>query len=107
MIVLTDSAERTLKRLIENSADDVTGLRIMVEQGGCSGLQYMLGLEKEAQEGDQVIHFDGVQLFVDAYSLPVVSGMTIDYIETLEKSGFIFENPNAQDVCSCGKSFNA
>jgi iron-sulfur cluster assembly protein len=107
MIVLTDSAEKTLKRLIDNSDDDITGLRIMVEQGGCSGMQYMLGLEKEAQEGDKVVAFDGVQLFIDSYSAPVVSGMTIDYIETLEKSGFIFSNPNAQDVCSCGKSFNA
>jgi iron-sulfur cluster assembly accessory protein len=65
----------------------------------------MLGLEVEAQAGDALIEQDGVTLFVDEQSQPHVSGMTVDFVESLESSGFVFENPNATQQCGCGKSF--
>ena len=83
------------------------GLRVMVEQGGCSGLQCMLGLETGASAGDEIYYFDGVKVFVDPESLPIVDGMRIDFVESLEKSGFVFDNPKAADVCSCGRYFAA
>jgi iron-sulfur cluster assembly protein len=107
MVALTDTARLTIARLIANAEDGVTGLRIMVQEGGCSGLQYMLGLERDAQDGDQVYDFEGVRIFVDPYSLPIVEGMRVDFVESVEASGFVFSNPNVGDVCSCGKSFAA
>lgn len=107
MVALTDAAEDVIRRLVAGSDSGATGLRIMVEEGGCSGLKYLLGLEAGAQDGDQVYEFDAVKVYVDPYSLPIVQGMTIDYVEGVEASGFIFENPNVKAPCSCGKSFAA
>lgn len=106
MVALTEKAQDTLRRLIARADDGTDGLRIMVDQGGCSGLQYTLGLEKAACEGDRVYEFGGVKLYVDRQSQPIVDGVSVDFVESVEASGFVFDNPNAKDVCSCGKSFS-
>jgi len=105
MIHLTDTALAAVRGAITQSPKPALGLRIMVETGGCAGYKYMLGLEVEAQAGDALIEQDGVTLFVDEQSQPHVSGMTVDFVESLESSGFVFENPNATQQCGCGKSF--
>jgi iron-sulfur cluster assembly protein len=105
MVALTDTAKTVIRRLITNADNGSTGLRIMVEQGGCSGMQYMLGLESAAQAGDEVYDFEDVRIYVDPLSLPIVDGMRIDYVEGIDASGFVFDNPNVGNVCSCGKSF--
>ena len=105
MLALTDDAKAVIRRLIERSDRDSAGLRISVQEGGCSGLKYMLGLDTAAADVDQVYEFDGVRVFVDPYSLPIVDGMKIDYVEDIEQSGFVFDNPNIGDRCACGKSF--
>lgn len=107
MVALTDKAIDVVRQLIARSSDGATGLRVMVEQGGCAGLQYSLGLEKGPVAGDEVYDLSGVHIFVDPQSLPIVDGLRIDFIEDLEKSGFVFDNPNARGTCSCGKSFGA
>ena len=106
MVALTDRAQDTLRRLIADADVGINGLRIMVDQGGCSGLQYALGLEKTAGEGDSVYDFGDVKVYVDPQSQPVVDGLHVDFVESVEASGFVFDNPNARDVCSCGKSFS-
>jgi iron-sulfur cluster assembly accessory protein len=105
MIHLTDTALAAVRGAITRSPKLALGLRIMVETGGCAGYKYMLGLEVEAQEGDALVEQDGVTLFVDEQSQAHVSGMTVDFVESLESSGFVFENPNATQQCGCGKSF--
>lgn len=104
-MLMTEKATEVVRKLIAGSDDGVTGLRIMVDRGGCSGLQYMLGLERGAEAGDEIYEFGEVKVFVDPQTLPIVSGMRVDFIETLDRSGFIFDNPNVGDVCSCGRSF--
>ena len=106
MVALTDKAQDTLRRLIANADAGIDGLRIMVDAGGCSGLQYTLGLEKSACDGDRVFSFGEVKVYVDPDSLPLVDGLHVDFVEGIESSGFVFDNPNAKDVCSCGKSFS-
>ena len=106
MVALTDKAQDTLRHLIAKAEAGTDGLRIMVDAGGCSGFQYMLGLERTACEGDRVFAFDGVKVYVDPRSLPMVEGLSVDFVDGVEASGFVFENPNARDVCSCGKSFS-
>ena len=106
MVALTEKAQDTLRRLIAMAEDGTDGLRIMVDQGGCSGLQYTLGLEKSVCEGDRVYEFGDIKVYVDSQSLPIVDGVNVDFVESVEASGFVFDNPNAKDVCSCGKSFS-
>jgi iron-sulfur cluster assembly accessory protein len=105
MINLTDSAMNAVQSAISGAAEPVTGLRIMVEAGGCAGYKYMMGLVAEASVDDTVIERNGVKVFVDNKSHELLAGTTIDFVVALEGSGFTFENPNAKSSCSCGKSF--
>lgn len=106
MLTLTEKAQDTLRHLVANAEPGTDGLRIMVDAGGCSGLQYALGLEKSACKGDRVFEFGDVKVYVDPRSLPIVDGLQVDFVEDVGASGFVFDNPNAIDVCSCGKSFS-
>ncbi|MCC6590330.1 MAG: iron-sulfur cluster assembly accessory protein [Bryobacterales bacterium] len=83
------------------------GLRLGVLGGGCSGLSYQFRFDAKARPNDHVFAFDGVQIFVDPKSMVFLSGMTLDYKETLMQSGFAFDNPHAQKSCGCGTSFSA
>lgn len=106
MISLTDPAREAIRRLLDGSSQGATGLRILVDQGGCSGLKYLLGLERAAADDDRVVTVGDVLLFVDPLSVPMLEGMNIDFVESVEGSGFVFENPKAASMCSCGKSFS-
>ncbi|WOH64101.1 iron-sulfur cluster assembly accessory protein [Bradyrhizobium sp. BWA-3-5] len=105
MINLTKSAVNAVKGAISTSAQPASGLRIMIEAGGCAGFKYMMGLVDEPKLDDTVIERDGVKLFVDNKSYAHLAGTTIDFVVALEGSGFTFDNPNAKSSCSCGKSF--
>jgi iron-sulfur cluster assembly protein len=106
MVALTDSAKAVVRRLIERADDSATaGLRISVEEGGCAGLKYLLGVDAKARKADQVYDFDGARVFIDPFSLPILDGIRIDYVEGVDASGFVFDNPNIGNRCACGKSF--
>ena len=77
----------------------------MVNGGGCAGLQYGMALELEAQADDAVITAGPVTVLVDPASQEHLNGTTIDFVSSLEGSGFVFNNPNATSSCGCGKSF--
>jgi iron-sulfur cluster assembly protein len=83
------------------------GLRLGVMGGGCSGLSYSIKFDTSPRERDRVFEFDGVRVFVDPKSFLYLSGMTLDYEETLMRQGFNFLNPNATHSCGCGSSFSA
>jgi len=80
-------------------------LRVAIEGGGCSGFQYGLGFDRGAQEGDHEFECEGVTVVVDPLSAPHLFGARVDYLETIEESGFKIENPNAVSSCGCGHSF--
>lgn len=107
MIVLTDSAVEAVRTAISKSQGDASpaGLRIQVEAGGCAGYKYMMGLVSEPQAEDAVVRNGDVAVFIDPVSQPLLAGTTVDFVVALEGSGFTFENPNAANSCSCGKSF--
>lgn len=107
MLTLTESAQKAVGRFIQNNETDVSGLRISVTSGGCSGLQYSMGLEAAAQSDDVVLECGPIQIFVDPLSAPYLNGVTVDFLDSMEGSGFKFENPNAQNSCGCGSSFSA
>ena len=103
--------EKALKRIrIAMAKEKVDpqqgGLRLGVQGGGCSGLSYNIRFDSQPRERDKVFEFEGVRLFVDPKSFLYLSGMTLDYEETLMRQGFIFNNPHAQKSCGCGSSFS-
>ncbi|MDO9709878.1 HesB/IscA family protein [Paracraurococcus lichenis] len=105
MIELTDSAVRAVRQALGTSQAPDTGLRIMVEAGGCSGFKYAMGIVQQPEATDVVIEKDGVRVYVDAVSEEYLKGTVVDFVTALEGSGFSFDNPNAASKCSCGKSF--
>ncbi|MSP83860.1 MAG: iron-sulfur cluster insertion protein ErpA [Alphaproteobacteria bacterium] len=104
-ISLTDSAVRRIIHLIALEADRDTRLRIGVTGGGCSGFQYVFSLDAKREAVDQVIEHGGAAVVVDDVSLPLVTGLELDWVESLEGSHFAVKNPNATASCSCGSSF--
>lgn len=106
MIELTETAANAIRNAISGSQEKVEGLRIMVQSGGCAGNKYMMGLVQTAQEGDLVVEHSGVKLFVEPNSVPLLTGVTLDFTIGVEGAGFTFNNPNATSSCSCGKSFS-
>jgi iron-sulfur cluster assembly accessory protein len=107
MLTLTDNAIKAINRFISASENGASGLRIQVTGGGCSGLQYGLRLEQAANLEDFVVESGGVKVFIDPASQSTIEGVTVDFVESMEGSGFKFFNPNAKNACSCGKSFSA
>jgi iron-sulfur cluster assembly protein len=106
MLTLTPTAIQKVKTILAERGEDA-GLRIAVIGGGCSGFQYQMTLDKEANADDQVVELDGLRVFIDARSLLYLNGTRVDYVESLTGSGFKFENPNAKGSCGCGESFYA
>ena len=107
MLTLTDNAIKAINRFITGSETGASGLRIQVSDGGCSGMQYGLKLEQAATTEDVVVESGGVKVFIDPASAPQIAGVTVDFVESMEGSGFKFTKPNAKNPCSCGKSFSA
>lgn len=106
MLILTDNAIKAVSNFITNSDTPITGLRISVSGGGCSGMQYGMSLEEAAEDTDTVVEFGDLKVFVDPASAPMLEGVKVDFVEGLEGSGFKFENPNATASCGCGNSFS-
>jgi len=107
MIQVTPKAIEKIKEQFAKQGVTAGGLRLGVQGGGCSGLSYLFRLEAKARPTDQVYEFEGVKIFVDPKSLLYLEGMTLDYKESLLRSGFAVENPNAKQSCGCGSSFTA
>ena len=106
LIALTERAAAKIKELqAEEPGGDAEVLRIAVQGGGCSGFEYALGFDRGAVEGDHELDFHGVRLVVDPFSAPYLRGAVVDYLETIQESGFKIENPNAVSSCGCGHSF--
>lgn len=107
MLDVTANAVDAIRRVVTrgDTAAPAAGLRIMVSAGGCSGYQYRMGLVADAETGDTVIDFEDVKVFLDAESIPLLSGARLDFVDDISGSGFVFDNPQAANKCSCGKSF--
>jgi iron-sulfur cluster assembly accessory protein len=108
-VVLSEKAAAEVRKFIEAEQVPVetAGLRVGVLPGGCSGFKYSLNIEEASQEDDIILESSGVRLFVDGFSLQYLNGITIDYVTSMQGSGFTFTNPNATGGCGCGSSFTA
>ena len=106
-IQLTEKAARRIHALLakDGLAAECGGLRLGVQGGGCSGLSYVMRLESQARDKDNVFEAFGARVFVDPKSILYLNGTTLDYEDTLMRQGFVLQNPNAKRSCGCGSSF--
>src|ERR1700710_2902618 len=104
-VTLTDTAAVKVRALLDQEGRDDLRLRVAVQPGGCSGLQYQLFFDERALDGDSELDLNGVPVVVDRMSAPYLGGATIDFTDTIEQQGFTIDNPNAGGGCACGNSF--
>ena len=105
MISLTESAANKIRSLQQESGAENEYMRLSVEPGGCSGMEYAMSFASRDDE-DEVIEAHGVQVIVDAVSLTYLEGTEVHFDDGLHGKGFEIRNPNAQNTCGCGRSFS-
>ena len=106
-LVFTDSAAEKVRELVLEEGNPELKLRVFVQGGGCSGLQYGFEFDEVIQDGDTCVENQGVKLLVDPMSVQYLTGAEIDYREGLDGAQFVIRNPNAATTCGCGSSFSA
>jgi iron-sulfur cluster assembly protein len=108
-LVISANATVEVKKFMaaEGITPDVGGLRVSVQPGGCSGFKYSLLIEDQPADDDTVLQQDGYKVFVDPFSIQYLNGVVIDYVSSMQGSGFTFKNPNSTGGCGCGSSFSA
>jgi iron-sulfur cluster assembly accessory protein len=105
MINLTPSAAEKILALQKENGAEGQFMRLSVEPGGCSGMEYAMGFGEKTEE-DEMVESNGVQLVVDPVSLTYLEDVEVDFDDGLHGKGFEIRNPNAQNTCGCGRSFN-
>jgi iron-sulfur cluster assembly protein len=105
-VILTGNAICQVKEMISSEGENAgKWLRVYVEKGGCSGLQYGLVFDEQRPD-DLVSEFEGVNVVVDPFSANYLRGTVVDFVDSLTGGGFKISNPNAKQSCGCGKSFD-
>jgi iron-sulfur cluster assembly accessory protein len=106
MIQLSETAAGKVKELLQQEGQPDVVLRVAVQPGGCSGLRYAMYLDDQVAESDVSAEQHGVRVVVDKMSAPYLKEAKIDFVDSLEASGFTIDNPVAQGTCACGHSFH-
>ena len=105
MITLTSRAAAKIRSMQEELNAPDKRLRLFVENGGCSGMQYGMSFD-DAKADDTNVESEGVSVLIDPKSATFLSGLHVDFDDGLQGHGFEIKNPNAKSTCGCGKSFN-
>lgn len=105
-MTLDESAVVKLQEILQEENNSKARLRVFVQGGGCSGMQYGFSLDEEVNEDDFEFTYSDVKVLVDSMSMQYLSGAVIKYAESDMGSSFVIENPNAETTCGCGSSFN-
>ncbi len=105
MLELTENAANALKRAIDRDQGEAKGVRIALVPSGCAEFRFKLDLAPAAGDNDSVFEARGIAMFVNRTATGFIKGTRIDYVESLEGGSFIFQNPNAESTCVCGRSF--
>ncbi len=106
MVTLTETAVSKVREILDSQDPKPQGLRIAVVGGGCSGFSYSMAFENTPNMLDKTYNFSGLKVYIDQASLLYLDGAEVDYVETLEGSGFKFNNPHVKSTCGCGSSFS-
>ena len=110
-IIVTEKAAEEVKRIVADQqaagATEKLYLRMRVVGGGCSGFQHKLDLDPTVNEKlDETFEMNGVPVVIDKRSLLYLGGVTVDFVDDLNKRGFSITNPTAKSTCGCGSSFS-
>ena len=103
---LDESAIHKLKKLLVEENDPTVKLRVFVQGGGCSGMQYGFTFDNAQNEDDWDFAYDGVTVLVDSMSMEYLRDANISWREDAMGASFAIDNPNAQTTCGCGSSFS-
>jgi len=103
---LTQNAVDEIKSLLARSENAGKNLRLYIEEGGCSGMQYGMTFD-EKRDGDLISEKGGVSVLIDSVSVNYLRGAVVDFSDSMTAGGFKITNPNAKQSCGCGKSFQA
>lgn len=106
MITLSDSAVERIQVILNEDGNQGLKLRVFVQGGGCSGMQYGFSLDEESSEDDWTLDLSGIQILVDSMSGQYLQGATVDFRDDAMGASFVISNPNAETTCGCGSSFN-
>ena len=106
IVTLTNAAKKRVKEIIAKAEKEYVGIRIGIDNTGCSGHSYKIDYAENKLDGDEEISIDNIKIFVDASATMYILGSKIDYIDNGIESGFIFKNPNEKRRCGCGESFS-
>src|ERR1043166_4660892 len=105
MVQLTETAISKVKEILDTQEPKPAGLRIAVVGGGCSGFSYSMAFENAPNMLDKTYQYGDLKVVFDQASLLYLDGAEVDFVETLEGSGFKFNNPQVKSTCGCGSSF--
>src|SRR5204863_8743953 len=106
MLTLTTAAAGKVKELLVEEGWNDIAPRVAVQPGGCSGLRYAMYLDDQVSDKDATEEQHGVRVVIDKMSVPYLSQATVDFIDSLEQTGFTIDNPAAQGGCACSHSFH-
>ncbi|HHM02571.1 MAG TPA: iron-sulfur cluster insertion protein ErpA [Caldithrix abyssi] len=105
MIEVTQKAVSKIREIMREENKAESFIRIGIKGGGCSGFTYVLDIDDQKTEGDQLYEYGDVKVIIDSKSVVYLAGTQLDYTDGLNGSGFVFNNPNAAKTCGCGNSF--
>ncbi|MDQ0219647.1 iron-sulfur cluster assembly accessory protein [Peribacillus cavernae] len=105
VVNITEAAAFQIKEMMKHNDEEGSFLRVAIKGGGCSGLSYGMGFEKESGEQDQLLEQFGIGILVNKQDAPILNGINIDYKQSMMGGGFTIDNPNAIASCGCGSSF--
>jgi iron-sulfur cluster insertion protein len=106
MILITANATTKIADILAEENNTKAKVRVFVQGGGCSGMQYGFTIDEEQNEDDFIIPAGSLSIVVDSISAQYLTNASIDYVEDLNGSQFKISNPNAQTTCGCGSSFS-
>lgn len=104
-ITLTDRAAKHVKEFLAQNVAS-TGLRLATKTTGCSGYQYIVEIIEQPSDQDTFFESQGIKIFIDPLSLPLLQGTQVDYVHVGLQKEFQFNNPNSKTTCGCGESFS-
>ena len=103
---LTKAAIDRIKFIMSKAEDSCVGLRIDIDNKGCSGHSYKIEYAKNKKDGDEEIRIENIKIFVEPSTIMFILGSKMDYVNNKIESGFVFNNPNEKGQCGCGESFH-
>jgi len=106
LLSITDAAADRIKHLVATSEKPVAGLRVSLSTKGCNGMSYVFEYAEEKMALDELIEYNGANVFVDPAAIMFIFGSEMDYVEDRLESRFVFSNPNEAGRCGCGESFS-